>query len=272
MSFLYRGGPHWGVKLHTYGLGITPMVREAIVQASLDDPYNQSYVTLSKSTTDPAVFRDMCRPLANAPNLQAEEANLRDLFNLVGRHGSRIEVRLNYRITRMNGRPHQIADILRWLADTPQFVKIRFTTDYVPSGASLEYLSWFANNVYIPPGVAQNSISKAIVDAEFWEVDRISFRDPEASNYSGNTCYNGLLFSTVAANGRLYPCQGVAVSAYDRLSYGDLTQRRFSECWKEYVELWRDSNPIEDGCPKCAASCERMINDAMAKEINRGSL
>jgi hypothetical protein len=261
--FLQEGGPHWGVKLHTYGLGLTPAVRQAIVAAALASPTSGSYVTISKCTHDLLTYVDLCRPVWGMnPGIKAEEGNIISLCELAAECNTPLTIRLNCRVTRINGNATQLTHLLQWMQCLPNTVGIRFTTDYMPSSAPETYRKWFLTHVYVDAAEAERAI-KAATKASHIDPSRVSLRDVEASSYDGSLCYNGLLFASVAATGKIFPCQGISFRQYDHLAYGDLRTESFSLAWLRYVAAWPH---MADGCPRCAASCERMINDAFLHE------
>jgi MoaA/NifB/PqqE/SkfB family radical SAM enzyme len=271
VSLLQKGGPYWGVKLYTYGLRLTQRVREAIVQAALDGPADSSYIRFSKPTVDPKIAEEMCRPRRGIDGrelLRMEEANLEALFDLAAARAFPLEISLNCRVTRLNGDPHALADLLRWLADTPARVQLRFTTDYEPTGATTSVRSKF-RALYVGPKEAWQRIRAAIQLARFQELDRLSFRTvAQDSRCNVPRCLNRLLFSAISTEGRVYPCQGVAARRYEHLAYGDVQDKRFREIWSDFTKSLADSDrdPIGQGCPHSAAAGEVLINQSLAAD------
>lgn len=267
LRILGRTGGTWGVKLHCYGYGLDRELREAIVRAAQEDSTKESYVTISKVTTNSYVYQRMCHPPPPAlDSLDREQENLEEFFNLVERSRSNLTVRINCRVTQINGDPRHLAELLRWFDDTPDRVTLRFTSDFVPSHSTPEFRSRFLDDVYMSPGIARQSLHTAVDLARFTRLDRISFRDPEQVVYGGTRCYNSLLFSAVSTGGLVFPCQGIA-GRFSESSYGDLRQERFPEVWGRFVRgRW---NEIDADCPRCVGPCERHINAALAEEVKR---
>jgi radical SAM protein with 4Fe4S-binding SPASM domain len=270
-DLLRRGGSRWGVRLHAYGLGLGPSVRQAIIDAALAGPKGESYATFSKLTTDPEVFGRLCRPQALAPAeaLRQEQANLLALFELAERAGFPLGLTLNCRITKINGSARQLADLFRWLADTPSRVRMRLTTDYVPTAAPDAFRRRFLSELYVEPEQAERVVREAIAISGLTDTGRVSFRPIEPdSAYDGPRCYNRLLFAAVSASGQIYPCQGAASPVYAKLAYGDLRQQRFPAIWSRFIESFHENHePFEPECPHCAAACESQINAAIHAEL-----
>ncbi len=266
-ELLNRGGSHWGVKLHTYGIGVNSILQDCIIKAAEDDPNLDSYINITKLTTDPKVYKRMCHPLGDAAELlEIEQSNLKQFFQKVDGLGVPLTVRLNCRVTQLNGTPDRVADLLKWLGEASDQVSIRFTTDYVPSLSPDSYLEKFFYEIYMPPVVVQSVIELALQNSGF-DRSRVSFRDVGSSlKYGGNRCFNGLVFAAVSSQGKLYPCEGAASPIFGALSYGDLRDGSFPDLWRKYVEGWLQDKTELD-CPRCVAACDWAINSAMEREV-----
>ena len=260
-SLLKRGARRWGVKLHTCGLALTERVRGAVLYAA-GQGIGDNFVNLSKVAVDQRTFERMCRP---SGSLQTENERLTALFRAGEGCEGFFTIRLNCRLTRINGTVRHLTELLRWLASTSDRVPIRFTTDYQPTSAPPEYCSWFRQKVYLPPAEAQDAIARA-VEATGFRATRVSFRAAEGAHYAGDRCYNGLLLAAVSANGMVFPCQGIASSKFAAVAYGDLRQESFLDAWRRYVFAWPTSSRRHD-CPRCVGACEGHINAALKREV-----
>jgi hypothetical protein len=260
ISVLDRAGPRWGVKLHTYGLGLTPAVRAAILRAAEAGPAG-SYVTISRVTMDPAVYQRMCRPVGDPTTLlQRDTDNVAALFSENTTHPDQLVVRLNCRLTQLNRDP---SDVLRWLMRVSDSASIRFTPDYVPTLATEHYAQRFIREVYLAPDAAEAAVEAAIAATDFPRA-RASFRPLASSAYAGMRCFSCLLLTTVSTGGLLLPCQGIASPAYQALAYGDLRTERFPAAWTRFTAQYHEL-PIWD-CPRCVGACEQQLNTAMCEE------
>lgn len=273
VRLLEIGGPRWGVKIHTYGTGLVGPVRNALLDASEAGPVDHSYATLSKHTCDPEVFDRMCKPHDPAETvLRSDEENMSALFEAAETRNSPISLTLACRVTQINGSPRHLADLLRWFSETPSRVRLRFTTDYLPSRPSRSYEDHFWEKIYLAPAQAKARIDEAVFLSGFDRLDRIGFRGiwPE-SHYEGSRCHHALLMAAVSAHGKLHACPPIASPVYDHLAYGDLTVERFPEAWRRLMENYQAFDPIKGtergGCPHCVASCEKQLNDAISLEI-----
>jgi hypothetical protein len=271
IALLKRGSRRWGVRLHTLGWGLTNPLRDAIIEAALAGPDDYSYVTFSKATTDPRTYARMCRPrfVSSEGALRQEEANLLAFFRLAAANGFPLGVTVNCRITQINGSPQLIAELLRWFNDTPSGVRLRFTIDYLPTRSPAEYVRQFQDRLYVDSTQARRAIAEAIELSGFSALERIALRSVEPdSRYDGPTCHNRRLFAAISASGKVHPCQGIASPAFDALAYGDLRHERFPVIWERMsgVNYWQQPDPIDMGCPHCAAACEKHINTTIAIE------
>jgi len=270
------GGPAWGIKLYTFGLRLDRRVQSAIVEAAQADPRHDSYVTFSKPTTDPQVMQHMCRPralkMSSREVLRLQEQSLSSFFALAAAGGFPLSVLVNCRLTRFNAHPASLAELLRWFADeTPVPVRLRITTDYLPTLAPRWYRRQFFDRIYLPPRDARRALDEALDAAGLSAChrERISFRAVPAVPYHDVAeCFNALVFAAVSPDGLVYPCQGMAGAPFAHLAYGDLKRNRFPEIWAGFIRTVRAGrfNPIAAGCPHCAADCERQICLAMAAE------
>lgn len=270
VRLLDKGGPHWGVKLYTYGIQLTAPIRQAVVRAALAGPAGRSYVRFSKPTVDPRVAEVLCRPqgMGGATLLRREEANLQAMFEQAEACGFPLLISLNCRVTQINGDPRSLADLLRWFADTPAPVRLRFTTDYEPTNATPAVRKRFAD-LYVEPDDAWDRVQAAIELARFRAVDRLSFRAvAKDSACHVPRCLNRLLFAAVSADGKVFPCQGIAAKAFESLACGDLRTARFPQVWSDFADgLARGGpDPVSQQCPHCAAAGEQLVNLALAIE------
>lgn len=272
ISVLKQQPKKYGIKLHTYGLSLTPRLQRAIRQAASIGPDGESYVTLSKVTRGATAYQAMCRPIKHTPDeaLQLEEKRIASLTQMAA--DSNLVVRLNCRLTKINSDPFQIRDLLRWMFGVSSLLFIRFTTDYIPTLAPANYRAHFVRDIYLPPQAASELIEQAIDGLGLTEEERkrVSFRNPEQLSYCGDRCFNGLLFSCVSAAGGVFPCQGIASQCFAHLSYGTLQKKRFPALWRAFVANWRGLPRYE--CPRCVGDCESHINSALEKEATHGSL
>lgn len=259
----------WGVKLHTYGIDLTDQLSRSILAAAFNDP--DSYVSLSKVTTDPEVHALMCRPhYDSAANmLRYEEANLVRFFNLARSFDWPLSISINCRLTRINGTQSSISGMLGWLESVPSQVKLRFTTDYIPTSAEESYRNKFNDEIYLDAKSATLAILSAIEQTGFHQMERLSFRFPETV-CSSDRCYSNLLLSAVSTSGQVFPCQGIASPRNGHLAYGDLQTERFPTIWNRFVEHWKDRDEVSS-CPHCQAPCERQLNEALHREVSGGS-
>jgi hypothetical protein len=266
---LLFGAELWGVKLHCYGLSLSPIVAESVATAALRPGTPDNYVTVSKVTTSPDVYDRMCRPYNMTPEhaLRQEEEGLARLFDAMERTGWPCAVTLNCRLTKINAGRYDLADLLRWFKTTPARVRMRFTTDYTPSKATPQYLAKFSARIYLSPEEASHRLWKALAESGC-PMDRVSFRAPDREpRYDGDRCYNSLLLAAVATDGGVYPCQSVASPANDGLCYGDVKSRGFGEIWVDYVCTWHDrEQPRDRGCPSCTAACEAQLNEELRRD------
>jgi hypothetical protein len=274
VRLLGLGGPHWGCKVYTYGMSLTPSVQHAIVEAARAGPKEaSSYIHISKSAADADVFSRMCRPrsLDAAAALRAENERLQEFFELARERGDPLGITLNCRVTKINSSPQHLDSLLRWFAETPDEVQLRFTTLYLPTAAPDKYRERFYKDLYVPPAEAWSAIQNAVGVVGLDNLSRrVSFRAvDEFSRYTGPACLNRLLFAAISTSGQVFPCQGIASPVYEHLSYGDLATDRFPQIWRRMVdEYHRKPDPIHLGCPRCAAAGETEVNAAFAAGLN----
>ena len=266
-ALLNKGGSYWGVKLHTYGLGLSSEVQKSIIRAAELDPFHDSYVAITKLTTDPVVYKEMCGVGSRAASLLLQEQdNLAQFFDLVESVDSELSVRINCRVTKLNGDVEHLADLLRWVGSVSRRVAVRFTTDYLPSLASDEYKQWFFNSVFLPVLEVKNRVLSAASRAGF-DSKRISFRDVSGECvYSGSKCFNSLLFSAVSTGGKVYPCEGIASYVFQDLSYGDLRLQGFCQIWADYMAKWASMDKGAS-CPSCVSISDCAINKSMFNRL-----
>jgi len=265
-ELLRRGGPHWGVKLHTYGLGLNEDLCRAIVFAATVGPPRSSYLTISKVTTDPQVYQEMCRPTIDPEvALAREEANLRRLFTINQEAHAPLTVHLNCRVTQANGSPEQLANLLLWLRTTPPWVQLRFTPDYVPTGASSAYCEKFMRTVYLDGPTVLHRLRDATLQTNLNPTSRISFRDVDGTCYQGPRCYSSLLLAAVSTTGCVYPCQSIASAVHQPMAYGNLYHERFPTIWQRFTSTWAQRPSCV--CTPCPAACEKQLNLAFQEEL-----
>ena len=268
------GGPAWGIKLYTFGLRLDRSVQHTIIEAAERGPHRGSYISFSKLTTDPEILRRMCRPCGRPAGdaLRIQEENLCSFFDLATARGFPLSVSLNCRLTRINGAPESLADLLGWFVrNTPPAVRLRITTDYAPVLAPEVYRRRFFHSIYLPPREAHQSFDRAARIAALTpdQRERITFRAiPAEPKHDVGACFSRLLFAAVSPNGLIFPCPGIAGARMQHVAYGDLKKRRFPQIWSDFVRNLSAGrcDPIRAGCPHCATECDRQVCRAIAAE------
>jgi len=249
-ALLATGADRWGVKLHTSGLLLTPLVRTAAIDLADFD----SYLSISKMTVDPLIYAKLCRPIGDPESaLAKEQENLAALF-----HELRppLTVSFNCRVNRITA--PGLPNLLRWFQDnSPLLIRLRFTADYKPTLATGN-TDWM-----MPASEAAETVWHAAKQARFQSMERLSFRYTDGL-YAGATCYHQYLIAAVGADGMVYPCPAIAGDGFKHLAYGDLRRHRFPTIWKNVV----NSQPIGQ-CPRCVAACEKQLNTALDQEIKQ---
>lgn len=261
LRLLEIGKRYWGVKLHTYGSGLTWRLRTAILAAAIADPRCDSYLTISRHTDDPGVFREMCRPLGDhLAAFRQERENIEAMF--VESHNSALKVMLNCRVTQLNA--SSLWRLLVWLKTVSPNVPIRFTTDYEPAHAPSAYLERFYREIFMPYPEAAAAVEQAVAISGIDPL-RASLRPVDVNQgecWPNDRCYSSLLFSAVGASGHVFMCQGLASRVNQQMVIGDLRAERFPDIWSRYLQDWGRVD-----CCRCAGECERRINAAIQAEV-----